>query len=112
VTSQRVGLADAEAKREFSVELGMGQEEVPACVETLHQRLVRLVSGTEAEADEIEFCRRASSKRASLLTQATNCRQGVRARECDAVILNAVMPDHEPELQGAKAPPNWMCQSR
>lgn len=48
------GLANAEAKSEFSVELGVREEEIAALIETIHEGLVDSVAGAMAETDEIQ----------------------------------------------------------
>lgn len=53
--SLSVGLADAEAKRELVVELGMSKVQIAAGVQSVHEQLIGPVPGTQAEADQIEL---------------------------------------------------------
>lgn len=50
-----VGLADAEAKRELVVELGMGKVQIAAGVQSVHEQLISPIPGTQPEADQIEL---------------------------------------------------------
>src|ERR1019366_275487 len=54
VASLCVGLANAEAKGEFAIELGMGEVEVAAAIQPVHQLLIRRISRAQPEADEVE----------------------------------------------------------
>src|SRR5208283_2057189 len=51
----RVGLADAEAKRELAVKLGMCEVKVATCIQPVHQQLIGRISRAQPEADEIEI---------------------------------------------------------
>src|SRR5258707_13910130 len=62
VARLRVGLADAEPKSKFPVELGMREIKVAAAVQPIHQELIRLISRTQAEADEVKLGGRAAFK--------------------------------------------------
>src|SRR6266404_8018963 len=60
-----VGLADAESKREFAIELGMREVQVAAAIQPFHQELiglilvrtilVRSIRRAQTEADEVEL---------------------------------------------------------
>lgn len=50
----RIGLADAQAKSEFSVEPGVRKEEIAAAVEAVHDGLIRFVSALMSKADEVQ----------------------------------------------------------
>src|SRR6266478_734895 len=58
--SLSVGLADAESKSEFAIELGMREVEVAAAIQPLHQELIGMIlvstiSRAQTEADEVEL---------------------------------------------------------
>ena len=100
----RVGLADAETQSEFSVELGVGEEEIAAAVETVHDGLIGGVSAFVAEAHKIQ-------RRRSGQFEVFVCRDplGELLRQLHVaanVVLqafDAVVADHEPQLQRAEA---------
>ena len=60
-----IGLADAESKGEFAIELGMREVQVPASIQPLHQELigmilvrtilVRKICRAQTEADEVKL---------------------------------------------------------
>src|SRR5208282_513922 len=50
-----VGLADAESKRKFAIELGMREVQAAAAIQPVHQKLIRLISRAQPEADKIEM---------------------------------------------------------
>ncbi len=73
-----VGLADAEPKGEFAIELGIREVKVAAAIQPVYQELIGLIlismiSGAQTEADEVVWEGAASSKRESPRTQAANC---------------------------------------
>ena len=44
MASLSVGLADAESKGEFAIELGMSEVQVAAAIQPVHQELIGMVS--------------------------------------------------------------------
>src|ERR1700690_2615961 len=58
MASLSVGLADAESKGEFAIELGMRKIQVAAAIQPVHQELIGMISRAQPEADEIELRRR------------------------------------------------------
>ena len=68
MTGLSVGLADAEPKREFAIQLGMCEVQVAAAIQPVHQELIGLIlislilismiSRAQPEADEVELGRR------------------------------------------------------
>ncbi len=98
-----VGLADADPKREFAVELGMREKKVAAGVQPVHQKLIGMISHAQPEADEIKL-----SGRGQFETRIVAHPTGELLRQSHVlanVVLqpfDPVMPDHKPKLERTK----------
>jgi len=100
VAGLSVGLADAESKGEFAIELGMREVQVAATIQPVHQELIGLISRAQPEEDEVklggcgEFEARIVAHPSSKLLGQSYVLANVVLQS-----LNPVMPDHEPKLE-------------
>src|ERR1019366_2356142 len=116
MTGLSVGLADAESKRELSVELSVSEVQVAAAIQPVHQELIGLIlislilismiSRAQPEADKIELGRRSEFE--ARIVAHPGCELLSQAYVLANVVLQAfdpVMPDHKPQLERAKTAP-------
>jgi hypothetical protein len=93
----RIGLADAKSQRQFVIELGMREVEVPAAIQTFQQLLIRSVSCPQPKANEIElmwggkFEARIFTHPFGELLRQSNVLANMMLQS-----FNAIMPEHEP----------------
>ena len=102
----RIGLADAETKSEFSVEFGVGEEEIAAAVEAIHDGLIGGISGFMTKTNQIQRDGRCEFE-VFVIVMAHPIGELLRQFHMAANVvlqtLHAVMADHEPELERAEA---------
>src|SRR5450755_3555503 len=102
----RVGLPDADSKRELPIELGMRKVEIATAIQPVHQELIGLVSRAQPEASQIKLSGRGQFE-ARIAAHPVRKLLGQPYVLANVVLqaLNPVMPDHKPELQRAETPP-------
>ena len=105
-----VCLTDAETQSEFSAEFGVGEEEITTAVEAIHDGLIGGVSGFVAKANQIQ---RDGSREFEIFVLAHPVGELLRQFYVAANVVlqafDAVMADHEPELERAEAASTEGC---
>src|SRR5262249_17335263 len=95
----RLRLSDAETQRELALELRVGQIELPAAIQPVHQFLVLFVASPKPEADQVQRRWRHDFKAVirSYPPKQLLCKFHVPA---DMVLqpLDSIVTDHQPKL--------------
>ena len=100
----RVGLANTESQCQPIIQTRVSQIEVAAPIQSIHQRLIHLIPAFAAKAHQVERDRRCQFE---TIIVPDPVRELLRQFNVPPNVilqaLHAIMTDHEPKFQGAKA---------
>ena len=96
----RIRLAHAQPQRELTLKLGVGEKQVSAAVQAVHDALIGGVSGFVPETNQVQWC---GSSEFKAVVVPNPIREFLRQAHVLADVmlqtLDAIMPDHEPQFQ-------------